>query len=174
MSHLLARALATTCGFFSGSLLLSADQFLILALTPPEQLRTSGSSLLAATSGLDEASNRRLILRFMLPPPALSSLRPLCGDGSGVPWLGSGREGSTLFFSFLELVAEVLTTGCGGRGTEPPSNMDVSSIDRRFRVLPLLLCVGFGEEETSLPGSSGFRRTAGVLSSFFFSSFIFG
>lgn len=176
MTHLLGRALATTCGLLSSSLPFSADQFLILALTPPEQLRTSGSSLLATTSGLDEASNKRLILRFMLPPVTLSSPRPplspsLWVGGSGVAWLGSGCDGSTLFLSFRELVAELLPTGCGGRGTEPPSNMDVSSMDSRFREPPFLY-IGFGEEETSLPGSWGFRRTFGDLS--FFSSFSSG
>lgn len=74
-----------------------------------------------------------------------------------------------MFLSFLDLVAGLLLIGCGGRGMEPPSNLDVSSMDRRFRAL-LLLYVGFDEAEMSLPGSSGFRRTVGVLSSFLFSS----
>lgn len=55
----------------------------------------------------------------------------------------------------------------------PPSNFAVSSMDRRFRVLALLY-VEFAEEETSLPGSSGFWVTDGVFSSFFFSSFSSG
>lgn len=55
----------------------------------------------------------------------------------------------------------------------PPSNFEVSSMDRRFRVLALLY-VEFVGEETSLPGSSGFWVTAGVFSTFFFSSFTSG
>lgn len=55
----------------------------------------------------------------------------------------------------------------------PPSNFEVSSMDRRFRVLALLY-VEFAEGETSLPGSSGIWVTDGVFSSFFFSSFSSG
>lgn len=136
----------------------------ILSFTPfTGPFTASGSSLLLVGSGLDDESNRRLILRRMLPPPWYSVT-------GGSVRLGSGSEDSGRSAPSMPPVVETVAVGRGGGDRPADSNLEVSFADRRF-LLPPHRLAGLSAGERSGPGSVRFWTTEGrVSSSFFFPS----